>query len=634
MDRKRPSLTEVQLNFHALKDAGIVEQDAERKCYEIKEKVSFSDPHRGVEIAIYPDDHLSIDVMIDYNSKVLGHQYALINTIDDFETEIAMCRTFVFLHEVELLLKHNLIKGGDLNNAIVIMDRQVTQEELDRLAELFHKPKIHVKPEGILNNLDIHFSNEPARHKLLDLIGDFSLIGTSIKGRIVAKRPGHPANTEMAKILRQMIKRDALKGDIPKYDPNIPPLYNINQIKKVLPHRPPFLLIDKVISMDERTVIGVKNVTINEPFFVGHFPDEPVMPGVLQIEAMAQLGGVLVLGTVPDPENYITYFLKIEKVKFKRKVVPGDTLIFKLDLIGDIRHGIATMWAQAFVGETLVCEGEMTAQISKKQSITMISNLAYVHSDAQIGENVIIEPFATVYGDVVIGDGCWIGPHAVIMDGTRLGRNCKVFPNAVIGGIPQDLKFVGEYSTVEVGDNTTFRECVTVNRGTKAKEKTVVGSNCLLMAYSHVGHDCVIGDNVVIVNSVLLAGEVEVGDWAILSGATAVRQFVRIGEHTYIGGCSQVRKDVPPFVKAAREPLSYVGINSVGLRRRNYSNETIYKIQEMYRYIYQSGMNHSTAVKYIEDNMPQTEERDKIIQFIREAKRGIMRGFASVMDKD
>jgi UDP-3-0-acyl N-acetylglucosamine deacetylase/beta-hydroxyacyl-[acyl carrier protein] dehydratase FabZ len=353
---------------NALKEAGIVELESDRRYYEIKEKVVYSDAQRGVEIAIFPDDHLSIDVMIDYNSKVLGHQYALLNSMADFEKEISMCRTFVFLHEVELLLKHNLIKGGDLNNAIVIMDRQVTQEELDRLAELFHKPKIHVKPEGILNNIDIHFSNEPARHKLLDLIGDLSLIGTAIKGRIVATRPGHAANTEMAKIIRQIIKREMLKGDVPKYDPNQQPLYNITQIKDILPHRPPFLLIDKVMSMDEKTVIGVKNVTMNEPFFVGHFPEEPVMPGVLQIEAMAQLGGVLVLGTVPDPQNYLTYFLKVDKVKFKRKVVPGDTLVFKCDLIGEIRRGIATMWAQAFVGDTCVCEGELTAQIVKNKA--------------------------------------------------------------------------------------------------------------------------------------------------------------------------------------------------------------------------------------------------------------------------
>jgi len=352
---------------NALKEAGAVELESDRRYYEVKEKIVYTDAERGVEIAIFPDDHLSIDVMIDYNSKVLGHQYALLNSMADFEKEVSMCRTFVFLHEVELLLKHNLIKGGDLNNAIIIMDRQVTQEELDRLAELFHKPKIHVKPEGILNNIDIHFSNEPARHKLLDLIGDLSLIGTAIKGRIVATRPGHAANTEMAKIVRQIIKREMLKGDVPKYDPNQVPLYNINQIMKILPHRSPFLLIDKVMSMDEKTIIGVKNVTMNEGFFVGHFPDEPVMPGVLQIEAMAQLGGVLVLGTVPDPENYLTYFLKVDKVKFKRKVVPGDTLVFKSDLIGDIRRGIATMWAQGFVGDTLVCEGELTAQIVKNK---------------------------------------------------------------------------------------------------------------------------------------------------------------------------------------------------------------------------------------------------------------------------
>jgi UDP-3-O-[3-hydroxymyristoyl] N-acetylglucosamine deacetylase / 3-hydroxyacyl-[acyl-carrier-protein] dehydratase len=353
---------------NALKEAGSVEQEADRRYYEVKEKIEYKDAQRGVEISIYPDDHLSIDVMIDYNSKVLGHQYALLNTLSDFETEIAPCRTFVFLHEVELLLKHNLIKGGDLNNAIIIMDRQVTQEELDRLAEVFGKPKMHVKPEGILNNIDIHFSNEPARHKLLDLIGDFALIGTAIKGRIVATRPGHAANTETAKILRQIIKREMLKGDVPKYDPNQAPLYNINQIKNILPHRPPFLLVDKVMSMDEKTIIGIKNVSMNEPFFVGHFPDEPVMPGVLIIEAMAQLGGVLVLGTVPDPQNYLTYFLKIDKAKFKRKVVPGDTLVFKSELLAEIRRGIATMWAQAFVGDNCVCEAEMTAQIVKNKA--------------------------------------------------------------------------------------------------------------------------------------------------------------------------------------------------------------------------------------------------------------------------
>jgi UDP-N-acetylglucosamine acyltransferase len=264
----------------------------------------------------------------------------------------------------------------------------------------------------------------------------------------------------------------------------------------------------------------------------------------------------------------------------------------------------------------------------------MISNLAYVHPQAKIGADVTIEPFAMVYGDVVIGDGCWIGPNSVIMDGARLGKNCKIFPSAVISGIPQDLKFVGEISTAEIGDNTTIRECATVNRGTKAKGKTVVGNNCLIMAYVHVAHDCIVGNNVIIANSVNLAGEVEVGDFVIFGGTSAVRQFVKIGAHAMITGGSMVKKDVPPYVLAAREPLSYAGINSVGLRRRNFSNETILSIQEMYRYIFQSEMNYTQAVNYIEENMPQTAERDLIINFIRDAKRGIMRGFTSVTDED
>jgi len=264
----------------------------------------------------------------------------------------------------------------------------------------------------------------------------------------------------------------------------------------------------------------------------------------------------------------------------------------------------------------------------------MISNLAYVHPEAKIGDNVTIEPFAMIYKDVVVGDGCWIGPHAVLMDGARLGKRCSIFPGAVIAAIPQDLKYVGEYSTVEIGDNTTLRECVTVNRGTKAKYKTILGSNCLVMAYAHIAHDCIVGNNVVIVNSVLLAGEVEVGDYAIISGATAVRQFVRIGAHTYIGGYSQVRKDVPPFCRAAREPLSYVGINSVGLRRRNFSNETIYAIQDMYRHIFQSDMNISNALAFIEENVPQSKERDDVVNFVRNSKLGIMRGYSSGSDDE
>jgi len=345
--------------------AGIVELDADKKYFELKERIEFVDVDKGIEIVAFPDDHLSITVQIDYNSKVLGNQYASLNTLSEFAKEIASCRTFVFLHELELLVKHNLIKGGDVDNAIVIVDKKVSQEELDHLATLFNKPKVSVQPEGVLNNIELRFRNEPARHKLLDMVGDLMLIGMPIKARIIASRPGHHANTEFVKMLRKIIKKENLKPAVPRYNPNELPLWDINQIMKVLPHRPPFLLIDKIVSRTESTIVGIKNVTMNEPFFVGHFPGKPVMPGVLIVEAMAQCGGLLALNSVPDPENYLTYFLKIDKVKFKKQVVPGDTLIFKLELIEPIRRGIMTMWAQAFVGDTLATEAELCAQIAK-----------------------------------------------------------------------------------------------------------------------------------------------------------------------------------------------------------------------------------------------------------------------------
>ena len=344
---------------------GTVEQGAERNYFIIREKTVFKDEKNNIEIVAYPDDGFSIDVMIDYNSRVLGHQYAKLINIEDFENQVAPCRTFVFFHELEPLLKNNLIKGGDLENAIVIMEREVPQVELDRIADLFNKPHVQVRPSGFLNHLDLHFTNEPARHKLLDLVGDLSLLGLRIKGKIIAMRPGHHANTEFSKMLRKQYKKELLKPSPPKYNPNHPPLLNILQIQKILPHRPPFLLIDKILYMDGTSVVGMKNVTMNEGFFVGHFPHEPVMPGVLQIEAMAQVGGILVLNSVPDPENYLTYFLKIDQVRFKHKVVPGDTLLFKLELIEPIRRGIANMRGLAFVGDQVVMEGVMMAQIAK-----------------------------------------------------------------------------------------------------------------------------------------------------------------------------------------------------------------------------------------------------------------------------
>lgn len=348
----------------AIKSVGTQEQKEERNFYVIKERTVFRDEENNIELVAYPDDQFSVDVMVDYNSKILGHQYASYHPSHDFEKEIAPSRTFVFFHELEPLLKHNLIKGGDLQNAIVIMEHEVPQEELDRIADLFGKPHVKVK-EGVLNNVDLRFSNEPARHKLLDIMGDLALIGQPIKGKIVASRPGHYANTRLAQIIRKNIRTELSRVAIPNYDPNKTPLYDINQIKKLLPHRYPFLLVDKIIDMDEKSVIGIKNVTNNENFFMGHFPHEPIMPGVLQIEAMAQVGGILALSQVEDPENYGTLFLKIDKVKFKKKVGPGDTIIFRLELIAPIRRGLVNMFGQAFVGNELVMEGELMAQIYK-----------------------------------------------------------------------------------------------------------------------------------------------------------------------------------------------------------------------------------------------------------------------------
>lgn len=351
----------------AIKEAGIVDLKEERNYFVVKQKIVFSDEEHGVDLIVYPDDHFSINVLIDYNSKILGNQYAILDSIDDFEEDISKSRTFVFFHELEPLFKMGLIKGGDLDNAIVILEKEVDQSEIDRIAKLFNRPGITTHTAGVLNNTELRYPNEPARHKLLDIMGDLSLVGMPIKGKVVATRPGHYANTRLAKIMRQEMKKSLSKRNIPVYDPSQPPVYSLEEIKSKLPHRYPFLLVDKIISLDENAIVGIKNVTFNEHFFQGHFPDEPIMPGVLLVEALAQCGGLLVLSSVEEPKKYSTYFLKIDKVKFKHKVIPGDTVILKMELIDSMRRGIITMFGQAFVGNTLAVEGEMTAQVIKNK---------------------------------------------------------------------------------------------------------------------------------------------------------------------------------------------------------------------------------------------------------------------------
>ena len=350
-----------------LQEVGLEEQNALRNYFEITQGISYKDEARGVEIAALPLDDYRLTAMVDYNSPILGSQHASITNMNQFVDEIAPSRTFVFLHELEALFKQNLIKGGDLDNAIVIVDRVVQDEELNYLADLLKKPKVEVKEEGILNNTELRYKNEPARHKLLDLMGDLALIGRPIKGQILAARPGHAANVAFAKKVKKMIHEATIKN-VPTYDPKKKPVMDINQISATLPHRYPFLLIDKIIHLDETTVTGVKNVTTNEPFFPGHFPGNPVLPGVIQIEAMAQTGGILVLNTVENPEDYWTYFLGIDKCRFKRKVIPGDTIIFKCELLAPIKRGIAKMSGQAFVAGQLVMEAEMSASIVKKDA--------------------------------------------------------------------------------------------------------------------------------------------------------------------------------------------------------------------------------------------------------------------------
>lgn len=348
----------------AIEKAGIVEQDEDREYYVVKDIITFTDPETGSEITAIPSDEYQVTTMVDFGTKVLGTQNASIKSLSEFKDQIANARTFSFLHEIEYLLDAGLIKGGDLSNAIVYVDKEITPETKEKLTKAFNKDDVSIRPNGVLDNITLHYPNEAARHKLLDVVGDLALIGTRLKAKIIANKPGHQINTNFAKKLSKQIAI-AKRKNVPEFDLTKEPIYDINDIIKILPHRYPFLLLDKVIERTDTTLVGVKNVTMNEPFFVGHFPQEPVMPGVLQIEAMAQLGGILVLGEIDDPEDYSTYFMKIENVKFKRKVIPGDTLILKVELIQPIRRGIVHMRGYGYVNDTIAVEAEMMALVTK-----------------------------------------------------------------------------------------------------------------------------------------------------------------------------------------------------------------------------------------------------------------------------
>eukprot|EP01132_Coremiostelium_polycephalum_P002975 gene2975-3713_t len=585
----------------AFQEVGLLNQNAPRRFFSINESVVYTGEKQGIELSAFPLDDYKISVMVGYDVDKFHNQHAFLGKIADFPQEIASSRTFAFLSEIQSLYEHGLIRGGNLDNALVIVDKDMSEEELGKLAKMFNKKEVSlVANGGVLNNVKLQHPNEPARHKLLDLVGDLALVGRPIKGYIAAHKPGHASNIAFARKLRKlMLQQETLT--VPTYDPMAEPVFDIKKITKMLPHRYPFQLVDKIIYLDHRTVTGIKNVTINEPFFQGHFPGNPIMPGVLQIEAIVQTGGMLVLSNVPDPENYATYFLAIENCRFRKMVVPGDTLIMHCELLTEVRKGIVKMRGRGFVGNKLACEAVMTAQIVKQS------------------------PFTYIAENVTIGEGTWIGPHVTIFPGARIGKHCQIFPGAVIAAVPQDLKFKGEESTVEIGDHTVIRECVTINRGTAAGPHTIIGNHVLLMAYVHVAHDCNISDHVIVANAVQLAGHVTLAPYVRIGGTAALRQFVKVGAYAMIGGGTLVKKDIPPFVKVAREPLSYCGINVVGLKRLGFTPQQLEIIQTIYRYIFQQALPLTEALAKIEEEIPPCWEKETVLQFIQTASLGIVK---------
>jgi len=530
---------------------------------------------------VTPSDDLGNTFMNDSAIPALGTQYTtLVDLEKEFVEEFAPARTFCFLSEVEMLKEAGLIKGGGLDTAVVIYDSDLGQVEVDRIRKVLNlKEKAFVGKTGIINDIPLRFENEPVRHKTLDLLGDLLLIGVPFKGHVLAARSGHKANVALAKKMRELYQKRKIAGRFSKRPSEI--LFDINSILEIMPHRYPFLMIDRIIDLvPDKSVTAIKNVTINEPFFQGHFPGHPIMPGVMILEAMAQAGGVLLLNAVENPKEKVVYFMGIDNARFRRPVMPGDQLRFQLTM-KTFRRNTCKMVGEAFVDDNLVA-----------------------NADCQ---------------------GTRIASSALIAKGAHLGENITVAHGAVISSIPQDLKFGGEESTVVVGDGTTIREYATINRGTVDRGETTIGRNCLLMAYSHVAHDCLIGDDVILANSVNLAGHIQIDDHAILGGMLPVHQFVKIGTHCMIGGGFRVQQDICPYALVGGYPLKVIGLNAIGMKRRGFSPEVLRSLQKVFKLLFFSSLNTTQAVEKITSEIDAGLEVQVVLDFIKRSKRGIVK---------